>query len=599
MFKSPIVQRDQRSTFLAAALLAFVALLYLPVTGFPFLQLDDNPHLLQQDLAHLGSGWAFTNGFAWQPLTWLSHQLGFQLFGFQDAGRHHLVNLVLHLLNTGLFFWWLSKISGQAGASLAAAALFSLHPLRVESVAWVSGRGDLLAAFFVLLALEAHRRERRWVVIPLAALAMMASPAAALVGLVLIALDVWVLGRRIEWRELAPVLALGAVALVLRVMGGPDHAVLLPASAPSAPFLRSMSTWFGLVLSAFWPANLAIARPAEVTGMASILGLILLPVVFLLIRMATASITKLGLAWCLVLLVPAFAIPSVWGRADHTTYLPHLGLMMALVFSIPAAWRALAGKALAIPLLACAVLSWTQLNHFRGTVPLLQHAIEVEPNNMEARLGLGFALAGQGQPADAEVQFKLVTQARPDSAVAWVGYGRALTTQKKTAEAFAVMEQAIKRVPQSGDAHFERGIALNNLNRIAEAEQSFVTGLNLGLDARTGAIAYNNLGSYAAQRQELAKAEKYFEQAFMLDLGFALAHRNYAMSLVAQKQREKAIQHLERKAVLWTNNDRLVGEYLAALMNERFSEQHKKDQEQMLREQELEKKARAEQMQKR
>jgi len=599
MSKSPIVQRDRRWTFPAAALLAFVALLYLPVAGFPFLQIDDNPHLLQQDLAHLGFGWAFTNGFAWQPLTWLSHQLDFRLFGFQDAGRHHVVNLLLHLLNTGLFFWWLSKVSGQAGASLAAAALFALHPLRVESVAWVSGRGDLLATLLVLLALEAHRRERRWAVIVLSALAMMASPVAAPVGLVLMALDVWVLGRPLAWREVGPVLALGVVALVLRAMGGPDHAVLLAPSSLSSPFMRDLSAWFGLAMSTFWPTNLAIVRPPEVSGFSSMLGLILLPVVFLSIRMAPAFLTKVGLVWCLALLIPAFALPSVWGHADHNTYLPHLGLITALVFAVPTAWRAVAGKVLAIPLLALAALSWTHLNHFRGTVPLLQHAIEVDPANIEARLGLGLALAGQGQFVDAEAQLKLVTQARPDSATAWVAYGRALTSQKKAPEAFAVMEQAVKRLPQSADAIFERGIALNNLNRIPEAEQSFVTALNLGLDARTGAIAYNNLGSYAAQRQELGKAEKYFEQAFLLDLGFALAHRNYAMSLVAQKQREKAIQHLERKAVLWTNNDRLVGEYLAALMNERYSEQYQKNREQMQREQELEKKAEAERIKKR
>ena len=108
--------------------------------------------------------------------------------------------------------------------------------------------------------------------------------------------------------------------------------------------------------------------------------------------------------------------------------------------------------------------------------------------------------------------------------------------------------------------------------------------------SRTGAIAYNNLGSYAAQRQQYAQAEKYFEQAFTLDLGFALAHRNYAMSLVAQKQRAKAINHLETKATLWTNNDRLVGEYLASLMTQVYTERYQKDQEQMALEQAAEKK---------
>jgi Flp pilus assembly protein TadD len=194
-------------------------------------------------------------------------------------------------------------------------------------------------------------------------------------------------------------------------------------------------------------------------------------------------------------------------------------------------------------------------------------------------------------PAAAAEQLAVVTKARPDSELAWVGYGRALTSQRRAADALRVLDEAVKRLPQSAEARFERGIALQNVNRVPEAEQNFIEALNLGLDARNGAIAYNNLGSYAAQRQEIAQAQKYFEQAFKLDLGFALAHRNYAMTLVAQKQLQKAIDHLQRKAVLWTNNDRLVGEYLAALMTQNYQEQYKKEQEQVALEKAAEKKA--------
>ena len=101
MSKSPTAQPDRRWLFLSAALLAVVTLLYFPVANFPFLQIDDNPHLLQEDLAHIGAAWSFTNPFAWQPLTWMSHQMDFQWFGFADAGPHHLMSLILHLANTG------------------------------------------------------------------------------------------------------------------------------------------------------------------------------------------------------------------------------------------------------------------------------------------------------------------------------------------------------------------------------------------------------------------------------------------------------------------------------------------------------------------
>ncbi|MBY0504277.1 MAG: tetratricopeptide repeat protein [Bryobacteraceae bacterium] len=578
---SPIVQRDRRWLLLPAVLLALAALLYLPVTGFPFLQIDDNPHLLQEDLPRVGSGWAFQNAFAWQPLTWMSHQLDFRLFGFENAGRHHLMSLLLHLANVGLFFWWLRKLTGKNEASLAAAALFALHPLRVESVAWISGRGDLLAAFCALLALEAHRRGRWWAVIPLAGLAMMASPAAALLGLVILALDLWVLDRPVLWPETGPVLALGALALFLRATGGPDHDVLLPAT-PAVPF----SALPGHLLATLWPGGLSIARMPQTSWAWSGAGVALLGLFAVALRWLS-GVAKWGIAAFVFLLLPGLLLPSVWGHADHATYLPHLGLVAAISFALPGPWL----KGVAFPVVLFLPLSWVHLHHFAGTIPLLQQALAVDPANHEARLGLGLALAGEGKAVQAEKELRAVTQARPDSAIAWVGYARALTAQKKPADALRATEQALQKVPKSAEARFERGIALQNLNRVPEAEQSFIDALNAGLERRNGAIAYNNLGSYAAQRQDFARAEKFFEQAFLLDLGFALAHRNYAMSLVAQKQRAKAINHLQNKALLWTNNNQLVGEYLAALMNENYAEQYKKEQEQALREQELERKA--------
>lgn len=574
----------------AALLLAVVALLFSPTLSFPFLQLDDNPRLLQQDLANRGIGWAFGNPFAWQPLTWLSHSYDFRNFGFQDARNHHLVNLLLHLTNTGLFLWLLSRLTQQLGVSFAAGALFALHPLRVESVAWVSARGDLLATLFVLLALEAHRRKLWYAVVPLGALAMLASPAAAPIGLLILLLDRFVLTRVPEWREVGPLLALGVAALAMRATGGPDHDTLLP-TAPVVSITQGFATLAGQVISTFFPVNLTIARmPGTHLGLAGAGGAIFALMAGWM-RMTSQPMVAFGTAWFLLTLAPSLLLPTVWGRTDSQSYLPHLGLMTALVFAVPMAWRAIAGKAVVALLLVCAALSWGHLNHFRGTIPLLERAVSLERANPETHLALGFALAGQGAAVDAEKHLQLVTQARPDSGLAWAGYGRVLTAQKRPTDALTVLDNAIRQAPKSADVRFERGIALQNLRRMPEAEQDFILALNLGLDARSGAIAYNNLGTYAAQRNELAKAEKYFQQAFTLDLGFALAHRNYAMALVAQKQRDQAIAHLKNKAVLWTNNDRLVGEYLAALITEAYQEQYKKEQELIAIEKEVERKA--------
>lgn len=583
MSKPRMVQRDRRWTMLAALLLALTAFLYLPVAGFPFLQLDDNPRLLQTDVAKAGLSWAFSNSFAWQPVTWLSHRVDFMMFGVQNARNHHLVSLLLHLANTGLLFWFLAKVTGERGASLFAAALFALHPLRVESVAWVSGRGDLLAGLFVLLALESHRRGRWWAAVLFAACGMMSSPAAAPLALLLFLLDYWVLKRPVNWLETGPLALLGVIALVLRATGGPDHETLLRTTA-AMPGLGGLA---GQALATVWPIGLSIAR---VQSGNLFVGLAVGAAIAGLIWLVREPMTRLGASWFVLLILPSLLLPSVWGFADHTTYLPQMGLMMALVWAVRQ-WWPIAAKGVVAVMIALLVLSWGQLHNFEGTVPLLTNAIAVNPANQEARLGLGLALAGLSKQAAAAEQLATVTKARPDSELAWLGYGRALTSQRRVENALSVMDEAMKRFPQSAEVRFERGIALQNVNRVPEAEQCFIEALNLGLDARNGAIAYNNLGTYAAQRNEIPKAEKYFEQAFTLNLGFALAHRNYAMTLVAQKQLQKAIDHLQRKAVLWTNNDRLVGEYLAALMTESYREQYKKEMEQAAIEKELEKKA--------
>ena len=371
MSKSRIVQRDLRWPMLAAGLLVFTALLYSPLASFPFLQLDDNPRLLQQDLSQTGLSWAFTNAFAWQPITWLSHQLDFRLFGFQNASRHHLVNLVLHLANIALFFWFIVKLTGQRAPSLVAAAVFALHPLRVESVAWVSGRGELLATFFVLLALEAHRRERWWAVISLGLLAMMASPAAAPFGVVLFLMDRWILNRPVNWRETAPLLALGAFALVLRATGGPDHETLLK-TPPAWSLTQALATLDGQVWASVWPTNLSIARAPGANLVAAGFGVAVAAALAAIIWFGRLPIVRFAAAWFLLLLLPSLMLPTVWGRTDSASYLPHLGLIAALVFAIPGPWRSIAGKMVVVPLLACIAVSWVHLHRFQGTVPLLQ-----------------------------------------------------------------------------------------------------------------------------------------------------------------------------------------------------------------------------------
>jgi Flp pilus assembly protein TadD len=419
------------------ALLAGVALamslavltVYASAVGFDFVGFDDSVHItanptVQQGLTWRGIAWAFGESHAgyWIPLTWVSHMLDVELFGLA-AGGHHATNLVLHLLNALLFFGVLVRLTGVLWASAFAAALFALHPLRVESVVWVTERKDVLSTAFGLLATLAYisyTRRPRPHVYGLCALALsaslMAKPMLVTLPILFLLFDFWPLGRLETFRRLRPLvfekLPLVAIVLVFAAItyvlqAAPNATSDLGArAAVEVPFtLRVANAIVATALyvkKAFWPGDLAVFYPHpnlpggqpwsswEIAGSLALLSVITLGVLRLGRSRGYAAVGWLGF---LVTLVPVLGLVQTGeqGMADRFTYIPMMGLCLAISFGAmdllerlvaSSRMRLVIGVAAALVVLGS--LGWKshrEAQHWRDTDALYQRALEVAPPN--------------------------------------------------------------------------------------------------------------------------------------------------------------------------------------------------------------------------
>ena len=480
---------------LAAVLVLATVVVYAPVRGFGFVNFDDpgyvsaNPHV-QRGIDRASLVWALTTTHRanWHPVTWLSHLLDVELFGV-DPAAHHVVNVLLHAANVLLLFALLRRLGGTRSPSFVVAALFALHPLRVESVAWISERKDVLCALFGLLAVHAYASwtakggaARYVTALALFALGLMAKPMLVTLPFVLLLLDYWPLGRTrfgpvtgdaARARPLArllaeklPFLALSAVASVVTVIaqraaGAVADATVLPLPARIAGALVAYG-WY--VAKTLWPSGLAVLYPNPVLGGGSIpTGQVIA---------ATAAIGLLSLValrearrrpWLLVgwatfvgMLVPVVGLVQVGQQstADRYTYLPSIGLSVVLVGALAEAARRLHVPraprvvAVAAALLALAVATRVQLAHWRDSVALASRALAVTEGNYVMHFNLAVAADEQGDLDTAVRSYEEAVRLRPDLARFRVNLAAALVRAGRVDEGVAQYRSAMQLDPR-------------------------------------------------------------------------------------------------------------------------------------------------------
>lgn len=550
---------------MAAALFLVTAGVFWPARHYPFISIDDPLYvtgntIVSAGLTATGLGWALTTFHAanWHPLTWISHMVDVELFGLVPGG-HHLVSVLLHALSAALLFRVLWGMTGSVGRSAAAATLFGIHPLRVESVAWIAERKDVLSSLFWILALLAYLR---WVQLPsrrrylgaLAAFALglLSKPMIITLPFVLLLLDFWPLNRlRLSARgcaspcaspgvplsrlilEKVPFLLLaGASAMVTFVAQQGGGAVGSVADYPLPLRVgNALIAYVRYLQMTLWPRGLAMLYLYPEHGLPTaewlfagvLLGVLTGYCAWFAARRPALAV---GWFWYLGTLVPVIGLvqAGLQSRADRYTYIPHVGLFLAGAWGVralPRAWpvgwkRALAGGA-AVVLLALTLATRTQLAAWKTNKSLFEHAVSVNPDNWVVRTEFGLILAEEGQLLEGIEHYRAALRANPDYRL----------------------------------THFNLGVALNALGRVEEAVQAYATALRL---SPSFAEAHHNLGVIELQQGRLAEAYAHFDAAARAQPGYADAHHSLGAVLLQQGNDREALKHLEQAFQLEPGN---------------------------------------------
>jgi tetratricopeptide (TPR) repeat protein len=577
-----------KPALLGTLLFVTVAAVFLPAVRFDFVPYDDpvyvtqNAHVLG-GLSWAGIRWAFGSVEAsnWHPLTWMSHMADCQLFGTEPWG-HHLTSVLLHAANALLLFTLLRAMTGAAWRSLLVAALFGLHPLHVESVAWVSERKDVLSTFFGLLSLWAYvasveapggRRGRYLAFQCLAllclALGLMCKPMLVTLPCVLILLDLWPLGRwaRATWvsrgvllAEKLPyflmVAAASAATLAAQARGGAVASVVdIPLGVRVA---HALVTYCGYLGKCLWPSGLAAFYPffPEAPPIGQTLAAALL---LAAITAAAAALFKtrpyllIGWLWYVGTLVPVIGLVQVGGQlmADRYTYVPLIGVFIMAVWTaadVSARWaarRLLPACAAGIVVVACTVLTLRQIQYWRDGVSLFRHALDVTDNNWVAHAGLGAALSKQS-PSEAESEFQKSVAIL--SAYAETHNAKGLEFAKspgRTRDAIREFRTALEIMPNLPDAHFNLGSALAGTpGGQSEAIEEFQAAVRLKPDFAGAHYFLGYLLSRSPGRHAEAIAE--YEAVLRLEPSQYQAQFNLGLLLSEIPGREsEAIGHFE------------------------------------------------------
>ena len=581
--------------FLGLAVMTFA--IYAQVIGHQFISLDDptyireNP-MVNRGLTGAGLAWAFTTFHVanWHPLTWISHMIDCQFFG-TNAGGHLLVNALIHVANTLLVFRFLLRTTHARWPSALVAALFALHPLHVESVAWASERKDTLSTFFGLLSLIAYVRYAEtpsikryaWVGITLA-LGLMAKPMLVTWPFVMLLLDYWPLCRfgspigtsRCDVRtpqrgvptssrkwsvvrglvvEKMPLFILVAASGVITFLAqSHEGAVRTLAHDPIARRLSiALVAYAKYLLLTFWPNDLAVYYPFAGIPAWQIIGAALLLIgisMFCFLQRKSAPYLIVGWLWFLGTLVPVIGLVQVGGQimADRYFYIPSIGLFMALVFGladIARDWRLApaisAGIAGAI-LLVLAALTNAQIGRWRDSFTLFEHTLAVTPPNLRIEHNLGVALGASDRYEEAAVHFAKALQIDPHFYDGLVAMGVTLAHQGRMREAIDYFQAAIRSQPDAPKARVQLAHALWNEKRDEEALEEIRRASQL---APKDSDIRADFGLALALAGRIPEAIEQLHETLRMNPNNAEAHNNLGLALLGSGKARESIPEFE------------------------------------------------------
>jgi len=561
-------------------LLAVTSAVYLPVSTYPFIDLDDDVYVTQNlrvtgGLSWSGVWWALTTFHegVWNPLTWLSFMLDHELFGLNPGG-YHLHNLFLHLASVSVLFLILRRLTGCLWQSLAVAALFSLHPLNVESVAWVTERKNVLSTLLGFLTIWAYSgyvanpNWRRYAgMFVLFVLGLMAKQMMVTLPCLLLLLDYWPLGRMGKTPSQVlrhfPRLATEKLPLMIPVVAASSLTVIAARSEGQAvsdlealSLLSRLSNGlvsYALYLKkAVWPSDLSVFYPHPGTGLD--LSMILLATLALggisaLVwwRYQDYPYLLVGWLWYLGTLFPVSGLFQVGSQAmaDRFTYVPLIGIFIMVVWSAsdhlkPTRLSQGVGSAITLAILTSFCLGTrAQLTHWGDSIDLLRQATQSTRGNFLAHNNLGTALLERGEVDAAIEEFSRLLEISPENAQGLYNMGLALKAGGKRDRAREYFLRALDRDPNLAEAHNNVGLLLMAQGHFREARPQFFAALRID---PLLSEAHENLGVVLVQEEELDLAIEHFEKALDLSPERPELYNNLGAAMDLQGRRQEAIR---------------------------------------------------------
>ncbi len=592
-----VLRKPSRRTWLTTCICIALAVLTWGVFGqtlrYDFVNYDDPRYVYQNttitsgiNLANIA--WPFTHIHSenWHPLTTMTHMLDCQLHGL-NAGWHHFTNVLLHCLAVVLLFVALERMTGALWRSAFVSAVFAVHPLHVESVAWIAERKDVMSAFFFMFTLLAYLHYTRapsfgryLIVALVVALGLMSKPMLVTLPFVLLLLDYWPL-RRLEAHrsnaarqvlqlllEKIPLIALSAVSSIVTFLaqrGAIGWTEQLPVSARIS---NALVAYVIYIRQMFWPARLAVFYPHPENrlpvleiSLAFIILVGITTAAFVFRKKAPYFVT--GWLWYLGMLVPVIGLVQVgWqGHADRYTYLPQIGLYIAITWAVTdltRSWRIQQMALGAAALIVVGALSWRgwlQTSYWRDSETLFSHALAVTSNNDVALNNLGIIFLEKGQLDEAISKLQAAIDLRPENGPAHDNLAKALLQKGQVTEAMVHYRKFLEIEPQNVEARNIVGTALIQQGRVREAVDQWQGALAIQPD--NGNAASNLAWVFATCPEDSirdgARAVELGEKALRISGGkIPMIHKVLAAAYAESGRFADAIETAQRGAELAT-----------------------------------------------
>ncbi|MDM8554366.1 tetratricopeptide repeat protein [Desulfococcaceae bacterium HSG7] len=562
--KKPISIRPD--IIIAFGLTVITLAVYWQVRSYEFINLDDayiteNPYF-QAGLTTESIKRAFTTTMQagyWLPLTWLSHLTDLELYG-NNSGQHHLTNLLFHILNVLLLFFVFKRMTGELWKSGFIAVLFAIHPLHIESVAWVAERKDVLSAFFWFLTMHAYccyvksPGTGRYLLIVISfILGLMSKPMLVTLPFVLILLDYWPLKRLQKsetsrlFFEKAPLFILAIIASIITFIaqqkaGAVNSLNVLPVHVRIENALVSYLTY---LIKMIWPSDLAVLYPHPLVlplwKVALSLAILTAISLFAIRTFKQHPYFIVGWLWYLGVLLPVSGLvqSGVQALADRFVYIPLIGIYIVIAWGFPAImsqWRfrnVICAVTAAAAISMLIVTSWTQVRLWKDSITLYEHTLTVTSGNYLIHNHLGAAFREKINPAKAILHFKKAIQINPAYASAYNNLGAVLAEQGKFDDAILYYSESLEINPHYSPAHYNLAMALSKKGHIKEASKHYSEVLRINPH---NAEAHNNYGIILAEQGNTDDAAWHFSEALRLKPDYSQAHHNMRLILFRKEK---------------------------------------------------------------